>query len=645
MRRKLFFVSILTFFLQLSSFTQQGQIIQLMVFRDGDVRDVAMAIARATGLNLIIDNSVTGTVSLHLRGVSPEEALSLIAQAVGARLMKTEKGLLWTKQPPSPILQVEVKGGKVTLNAQNADASEVLRQIAEKGKVNLLLPADLPVSRITINLQDVPVDEAINVVVKGAGWEVQKDGNIMRVQRSTTTAPLPPTTTPAPPPPQPAQRPTFPSPSLPERQQQREEKPTELVTKPAETKMAGKTVERKDKVTLTAVNAPLSQVLEEIARQTGIDLLVVGSADEKVTVRLSDVSVEEALRMVLMGTKYIVIPMLGREGEHQEEKHQSGNPNQRRFLIGEWGDPTKWTSPTLSALLETRRFDLKFLKAEQIPQILSPAIPTGIVKVLSDQNAVLVTGPKEFLDRVEKEIEKADRPARQVVIEAQVLEVSERGMRQLAIGLSGQRGMLKGEWGTSNFPGLLLVLQEGAGLPSQFLAQIQALIEKGEAKTLARPKVSAVSGKKASIEVVQELYFRTAPFFGPTPTQPTPIVPFFQLQAITAGVKLEIMPVIGAEGDILLEITPEVSSVVGITTEGLPQLATRKATATIWVREGQTVVLGGLRQREESKVTTKFPLISSLPLLGEIFKSHRKEVRESELIILLTPKLLEPRGM
>ena len=645
MRRKLFFVSILTFSLQLPSFTQQGQIIQLMVFRDGDVRDVAMAIARATGLNLIIDNSVTGTVSLHLRGVSPEEALSLIAQAVGARLMKTEKGLLLTKQPPSPILQVEVKEGKVTLNAQNADASEVLRQIAEKGKVNLLLPADLPVSRITINLQDVPVDEAINVVVKGAGWEVQKDGNIMRVQRSTTTAPLPPTTTPAPPPPQPAQRPTFPSPSLPERQQQREEKPTELVTKPAETKMAEKTVERKDKVTLTAVNAPLSQVLEEIARQTGIDLLVVGSADEKVTVRLSDVSVEEALRMVLMGTKYIVIPMLRGGGEHQEEKHQSGNPNQRRFLIGEWGDPTKWTSPTLSALLETRRFDLKFLKAEQIPQILSPAIPTGIVKVLSDQNAVLVTGPKEFLDRVEKEIEKADRPARQVVIEAQVLEVSERGMRQLAIGLSGQRGMLKGEWGTSNFQGLLLVLQEGAGLPSQFLAQIQALIEKGEAKTLARPKVSAVSGKKASIEVVQELYFRTAPFFGPTPTQPTPIVPFFQLQAITAGVKLEIMPVIGAEGDILLEITPEVSSVVGITTEGLPQLATRKATATIWVREGQTVVLGGLRQREESKVTTKFPLISSLPLLGEIFKSHRKEVRESELIILLTPKLLEPRGM
>jgi len=636
MRRNLVLVSLLTFLPQIPSFTQQVQIIQLMVFRDGEVKDVAMAIARATGLNLIVDNSVTGTVSLHLKGVSAEEALSLIAQAVGARLIKTEKGLLLTKQPPSPILQVEVKEGKVTLNAQNADASEVLRQIAEKGKVNLLLPADLPVSRITVNLQDVPVDEAINVVARGAGWEVQKEGNIMRVQRSTTPPSISPTITPTPSPPQPAQRPTLPSPPspIPPERQQREEKATELVTKPAETKL----VERKDKVTLTAVNAPLSQVLEEIARQAGIDLLVIGSTDEKVTVRLSDVSVEEALRMVLTGTKYIVIPMV-------EGKHQSGNPNQRRFLIGEWGDPTKWTSPTLSAFLETRRFDLKFLKAEQVPQVLSPAIPTGIVKVLSDQNAILVTGPKEFLERVEREIEKADRPARQVVIEAQVLEVSERGLRQLAIGLGGQKGMLKGEVGTANFPGLLLVLQEGAGLPSQFFAQIQALIEKGEAKTLARPKVSAVSGKKASIEVVQELYFRTAPFFGPTPIQPTPIVPFFQLQAISAGVKLEITPMIGAEGDILLEITPEVSSVVGLTAEGLPQLATRKATATVWVREGQTVVLGGLRQREESRVTTKVPLISALPLLGEFFKSHRKEVRESELIILLTPKLLEPRGM
>ncbi len=175
MRRNLVLVSLLTFFLQVPSFTQQVQIIQLMVFRDGEVRDVAMAIARATGLNLIVDNSVTGTVSLHLKGVSAEEALSLIAQAVGARLMKTEKGLLLTKQPPSPILQVEVKEGKVTLNAQNADASEVLRQIAEKGKVNLLLPADLPVSRVTVNLQDVPVDEAISIVAKGAGWEVQKE--------------------------------------------------------------------------------------------------------------------------------------------------------------------------------------------------------------------------------------------------------------------------------------------------------------------------------------------------------------------------------------------------------------------------------------------------------------------------------------
>lgn len=626
------FLLVLPFLFAFPAFNQQPPIIQLLVFKEGEVRDVAMAIAKATGINLVVDGSISGTISLHLQRVSPEEALSLIAQGVGGRLVKTEKGFLLTKQPPSPLLQVEVKEGKVNLNAQNAEASEVLRQIAEKGKVNLLLPSDLPVSRVTVSLQGVSVEEAMKAVAKGAGWEIIKDGEVMRVQRSGSPTFTPPTTQPAitPSPTQPVQRPTPQQVLAEEVQGRKEEKGKEAMTEQTE---------RKEKITLTAVNAPLREVLDEIARQGGVDLLVVGNSEERVTVRLKDVSVEEALRIVLAGTKYLVFPLEELEGEKQSSKPHSRNPNQKRFLIGEWGDPTKWISPALSRLLETKRVELKYLKAEQVPQLLSPAVPTGIVKVLSDQNALLVTGPKEFLERVEREVKEADRPSQQVIIEAQVLEVSERGLRQLAIGLGGQKGMVKGEVGTATFPGLLFVLQEGAGFPSQFFVQLQALIEKGEAKTLARPKVSAVSGKKASIEVVQELYFRTAPFFGPTPTQPTPIVPFFQLQAISAGVKLEITPMIGAEGDILLEITPEVSSVVGLTPEGLPQLSTRKATATVWVREGETVVLGGLRQREETKVTTKVPLFSKVPLLGEMFKSHRKEVRESELIILLTPKL------
>lgn len=633
-------VLLLTFITLSTSLGQERKdtVIKLLVFRDGEAREVALAIARATGLNVVVDSSFSGTVSLHLREVQAEEALTLLAQAVGGRFVKTEKGFLLTKQPAAPVVHVEGNAEKVTVNVQNAEAAEVLRQIAEKGQINLVLGTDLPTVRVTIHLRDVTPEEAVKEVAKAAGWDVQKDGKIFKVQRpavpSVTSPPLPPS--------QPAQRPT----SLPVagRPEEREEEKTKSLEQPKTLPIPSLA---KGKVTLEAVNVPLSQVIDEISRQTGVDVLVYGRTDEKVTVRLNEVPVEEALKIILAGTKYTVLRWEKGEDEGGKEKSSGSGSNpqsgRQRFLIGEWGDPTKWSSPTVASLLETKRLPLKYLKAEQVPQILSPAIPRDIVKVLADQNALLVTGPKEFLERVEKEIEQADRVTEQVIIETQVLEVSERALRQLGVSLGGQRGVVKYEVGTVSAPGFLLILQEGANFTRQLLGQLQGLVEKGEAKVLANPKVASVSGKKATIEVVQELYFRTAPFLGPTPTpQPTPIVPFFQLQAISAGVKLEITPMVGAEGDILLEISPEVSSVVGLTPEGLPQLSTRKVTATVWVREGQTVLLGGLRQKEEVRTTVKTPLLSEIPILGELFKSSRKEVRENELVILLTPTLVKP---
>lgn len=548
---------ILTFLAFSITFGQERKdtVIKLLVFRDGEAREVALAVARATGLNIIVDSSFSGTVSLHLRDVRAEEALTLLAQAVGGRFVKTEKGFLLTKQPAAPVVHVEGNTEKVTVNVQNAEASEVLRQIAEKGQMNLVLGTDLPSIRVTIYLKDVTPEEAVKEVAKAAGWEVQKEGKIFKVQRTSAPS-VPPL--PSPPSPQPVQRPT----TSPGAERPAGERGEEKVKSPEQPKTLPVPSLAKSKVTLEAVNVPLSQIIDEIARQTGVDVLVYGRTDERVTVRLNEVPVEEALKIILAGTKYTVLRW-GKEEEGRKEKSSGSGSNpqagRQRFLIGEWGDPTKWSSPTIASLLETKRLPLKYLKAEQVPQILSPAIPRDIVKVLADQNAILVTGPEEFLERVEKEIEQADKIAEQVIIETQVLEVSERALRQLGVSLGGQRGVVKYEVGTVNAPGFLLILQEGANFTRQLLGQLQGLVERGEAKVLANPKVASVSGKKAIIEVVQELYFRTAPFLGPTPTpQPTPIVPFFQLQAISAGVKLEITPMVGAEGDILLEISPEV---------------------------------------------------------------------------------------
>jgi len=77
---------------------------------------------------------------------------------------------------------------------------------------------------------------------------------------------------------------------------------------------------------------------------------------------------------------------------------------------------------------------------------------------------------------------------------------------------------------------------------------------------------------------------------------------------------------------------------------GLPQLNTRSASATVRVRDGQTIVIGGLLQRELHATRTKIPLLGDLPLIGSLFRSKRVEETMTNLVILVTPRILSPTG-
>jgi type II secretory pathway component GspD/PulD (secretin) len=103
---------------------------------------------------------------------------------------------------------------------------------------------------------------------------------------------------------------------------------------------------------------------------------------------------------------------------------------------------------------------------------------------------------------------------------------------------------------------------------------------------------------------------------------------------------LKITPWVGASGEITADIEPEVSSVSAITAEGLPEINRRKARTTIRIRDGDTIVIGGLKQQDNTKSVTKIPLLGDLPILGALFRSTKSITRESELLILITPRIL-----
>lgn len=171
-------------------------------------------------------------------------------------------------------------------------------------------------------------------------------------------------------------------------------------------------------------------------------------------------------------------------------------------------------------------------------------------------------------------------------------------------------------------------------------AFIRALYERGALRDLAEPNLIAMNGKKASFLAGGEV--------------PIPVIQSvsnFQ-NAITVqykefGVKLEFTPTIVDENHIQLDLAPEVSSLdfaSGVTISGLviPALRVRRAQTFLELRDGQSFALAGLLDNSEQVSISKLPLLGDIPILGELFKSRRFQRNETELMFLVTVKMVEP---
>jgi len=113
-------------------------------------------------------------------------------------------------------------------------------------------------------------------------------------------------------------------------------------------------------------------------------------------------------------------------------------------------------------------------------------------------------------------------------------------------------------------------------------------------------------------------------------------------------VKLRVTPLTGGGGEITLNIDPagtEVSNVSEVDPRtGLPVLSTRQAGTTVRVKDHETVMIGGLMQRQTEDRTTKIPVLGDLPLVGALFRSHSRSTVNSDLVVFITPHILTAEG-
>ncbi|MBR1859773.1 MAG: type II and III secretion system protein, partial [Selenomonadaceae bacterium] len=158
---------------------------------------------------------------------------------------------------------------------------------------------------------------------------------------------------------------------------------------------------------------------------------------------------------------------------------------------------------------------------------------------------------------------------------------------------------------------------------------IQALVTQNRAKILSRPSITTMSGEEAIIQVGGEIPYTTRSSEG------------WSTVFKDYGIILQLKPVVDAENRITASIHAEVSSMSGESVDGQPILNRRRADSVITIRSGSTMVIGGLMDSSEQKTVNKFPFLGDIPIIGEFFKYTSKSKDKQELIILVTPYIVE----
>jgi pilus assembly protein CpaC len=290
--------------------------------------------------------------------------------------------------------------------------------------------------------------------------------------------------------------------------------------------------------------------------------------------------------------------------------------------------------------------DLESLRAD-----FAAALPGEPIRILPMANGILLSGEvstssvalraRAIAERYAPAAVTSDltvQSAQQVMLEVRVIEASRSALKDFGVNIdvANNSGIVFGS-GTGlvglNAPQGTLTVSTNVG-PTTIEATLRALEEKGVIRTLARPNLAAISGEEATFLAGGEFPY-------PVPTGQGDITIAFK----PFGVTLKFTPVVQDGGLIRLKVAPEVSQLdtrqsLRLSGIEVPSLLVRRAGTTIELKDGETFAIAGLFQQDYANTVSQIPGAGDIPVLGSLFRSSRWKKQETELLILVTPRLV-----
>ena len=312
----------------------------------------------------------------------------------------------------------------------------------------------------------------------------------------------------------------------------------------------------------------------------------------------------------------------------------------RSVPFGQTAPPTQTTSTTVTAAPSSATFTM--------PGGTTGAAPTE-VRVIADKdtNSLLILATNADYEVIENALRKLDVIPRQVLVEVMLAEVALRD--DLSLGIEwfiNRRNNISGRLNLGGLPatpqgavpgfaGFQLVNFVGADV----LAVLNALGKDGKAKTLASPKIMVLDNQKAQIKVGDRISVQTQSQSGVNTG--TGVLNSFQY--LETGVLLAVTPRINSGGLVTLEVSQEVSNADPGSVNAAnpnPTVSSRSAQTTVVVGSGESIVLAGLIREDTSRSSAGIPLLSKIPLLGAAFGSQTLVANRTELVLVITPRII-----
>lgn len=298
----------------------------------------------------------------------------------------------------------------------------------------------------------------------------------------------------------------------------------------------------------------------------------------------------------------------------------------------------------------TQVFELKYAKAKEVEANLTSRLDAkGIGSIKADErsNQVIITTLPKRMDEIEKIIAELDKKTRQVLIEAKIVKVTLNS--DFDMGIEWERlfsdDYLHGLALAGTFPVASSIssfgkLTIGTLATDDYTATFELLKTVGETKLLSSPRIAAVNNEEAKILVgTREAYITKTVTQGEGTTTTASSVTFLDV-----GVQLYVTPTINEDGFVTMKIRPEVSSVARILTtsdgDEIPIVDTTTAETTVMVKDGHTIIIGGLIKDETVRTTKKIPILGDIPLLGMVFRQIDEDKEKTELVVFLTPHII-----